>query len=126
MIGLYEAFCRHGSSNPATVHVTRTGAPIVLVLSSYEPVNWVIDAAAGARVERVILNGFNHHTVTGVTAPVDDYSGVGRYLVACAYRWPSDTGGCDTPGLVSRLAMMGHTVTHFHACYTGNDFTIAP
>lgn len=46
------------------VNVVGTGRPVVLVLSSYEPVNWRI-VGQGARVAAVLLSGYYQSTVSG-------------------------------------------------------------
>ncbi len=124
ILGVYEPMPRGATIN---VTVSRTRRPIALVLSSYEPATWNLMLAAGVTLNRVILNGYNTHTVLGAPAgvPVDNRSGVGRYLTACAFQWPSDTGGCDTPGLVSMSStMVGVPVTSFTGCYASSSFTL--
>jgi hypothetical protein len=130
VFGIYESRSDHGSgyhpTGEATVHVRRT-VPHVLVLSSYEPTKWTIDAAPGARLERIILNGYHPQTVDGVPAgvPVVNRSGQG-YLSACAYKWPGDDQGCDTARLVSGVeSLTSRKLTAFAGCYRGTEFTLA-
>lgn len=52
------------------VRVTRTKAPITLVLCSYESVRWVIQADKGARIEKVIVGGYHLQAVSGTDAPI--------------------------------------------------------
>lgn len=46
-----------------TVNVTRTGAPITLVLSAYEHTVWTVRPAAGVTIERVIMSGYHKQKV---------------------------------------------------------------
>jgi hypothetical protein len=107
------------------VHVRRT-TPHVLVLSSYEPTIWTIDASSGARIESIILNGYHPQRVAGVPpgVPVINRSGSG-YLSACAVVWPGDSGGCDTPALITGLRQLtSREVTAFAGCYRATEFTL--
>jgi hypothetical protein len=130
VFGIYESRSDHSYGNhptgTATVHVRRT-VPHVLVLSSYEPTQWTLDVAPGARIERIILNGYHAQTLSGVPAgvPVVDRSGPG-YLSACAYKWPGDDQGCNTQGLVSGVeGLTSRELTAFAGCYRGTEFTLA-
>jgi len=119
ILGVYQS-----AGGEIAVELDRRG-PAVLVLSSYEPVNWVVTTSADACLERVILNGYNDQTVEvpdGVE--VDEFTGYG-YLSACAYAWPNDDGGCDTPGLVDGAeAETDLVLTSFGACYESSGFTL--
>lgn len=126
VVGVYEARSPHDRSRsfPATVHVARVGVPIVLVLSSYEAVEWRVSIDPGVIIERVILNGFYSSSVAGISVPVDDRSGRGRFLSACAFRWPDGTGGCSTADLISGLMGLGLDVSSFRGCYRGTSFRV--
>jgi hypothetical protein len=45
------------------VFISKNANPIVLVLSSYEKNNWLINLQAGAKLERVIVNGYENQLV---------------------------------------------------------------
>ncbi|MCY0994549.1 hypothetical protein OV203_45920 [Nannocystis sp. ILAH1] len=121
IIGVYQA-----SGNALTVEVTRVDVPLTLVLSSYEPVAFTLNLAPGVLLEHVILNGYNAHTVQGQgAATVTDVSGQFNFYAACAYEWPEDDGGCNTPGLVAGAeAATGLSLTTFAACYEGSSFSL--
>ena len=103
LLGVYEARSDHRSEGAVSVNVTRK-APLILALSSYEPIHWTVDAASGSRIQRIILNGYYPQRVTAPAGiPVENHSGSGQWLGAYAYAWPSSSGGSDTPGLVSAL-----------------------
>ena len=108
-----------------TVTVGHLGAPVVLSHSSYEPTTWNVVIEPGAVVERILIDGYNTQTVVApATVPVDNRS-AGPGPIACAHRWPSDTGGCDTVGLVASLfTATGLRPTSFIGCYEGSSYRI--
>ncbi|HJL20092.1 MAG TPA: hypothetical protein RMH99_30785 [Sandaracinaceae bacterium LLY-WYZ-13_1] len=122
IFGVYEPLDRGPS---IAVDVQRSGR-VILVLSSYEPTRWDLTLGPSTTLERVVLNGCHDHDVTGAGgAPVEDLSGAGSYLEACAYRWPSSAGGCVARGLVSQAeASTGVALTGFVGCYGGSDLRI--
>jgi hypothetical protein len=122
IVGVYEPNPR-GTS--ITVNVDRA-APVKLVLSSYEPTTWIVNPAAGTTITDIVVNGYNASSVTGAGgATVTNRTTPGSYWSACAYGWPSTTGGCDTPGLVSAAeAWAGVATKGFVGCYAGSTFDI--
>jgi hypothetical protein len=77
-VGVYEGTLPGGAqrgfrmhpTGAVTVKVNRpTTRPVVLVLTSYEPVEWKIDAPKGA-VARVITSGYYKQQVTGLDKDV--------------------------------------------------------
>jgi hypothetical protein len=126
IFGVYESSSTHSSPGQAHVTVSRT-SPHILVLSSYVQIHWTVSVAGGAGLERVILNGYEEQTVAGVPQgiPVENRSGAG-YVAACAYVWPADDQGCNTPGLVSGLrTLTSREVTGFAGCYRATEFTLS-
>ncbi len=74
MVGVYEG---KGPSRPGMgrqeprnvrVVVRPSARPVVLVLSSYEPVNWIV-VNAGAQISAVLLSGYHPSAVTGIGTP---------------------------------------------------------
>lgn len=70
MVGVYEGRAAPGAPRtrePRAVRVTvqPSARPIVLVLASYEPVNWLVQGQGG-RVAAVLLSGHHPSNVTGV------------------------------------------------------------
>lgn len=131
IIGVYETRSDHsGGYHPqgtATVHVVNQGAtPLTLVLSSYEPTLWNLNVDAGVNISQIILNGYHTQNISGASGTtVVNKSGLGNYFAACAFQWPSDTGGCNTPGLVaSAQNLTGLTLTSFTGAYRATDFTV--
>jgi len=68
MVGLYEP--RRDDEQAVDVHVTFTGAPIVLIVSAYEQVFWRVKIDKGAQVVKVIVGGYHHQSVEGVPKDV--------------------------------------------------------
>jgi hypothetical protein len=122
IVGVYEPNPR---GTPITVDIDRA-ADVKLVLSSYEPVTWNLVVSSSTNLTDVVLNGYNTHSVTGAgSATILDRTGGGTYWSACAYGWPSTTGGCDTPSLVSAAESWAGVVTRsFTGCYNASDFAI--
>jgi hypothetical protein len=119
IVGVYEPT---PIDSPILVQVNRPGDN-KLVLNSYEPVHWIVETSAGAEVSEIVLTGYNDHMVSGSGASSATVSEA--YWAACAYEWPSDTGGCDTPGLVAAAEeYFDLTMQSFRACYHRNMFVI--
>lgn len=67
MVGVYESGRRAGSAKagPVTIDVQPGNTPLVLVLSSYEPVQWMV-RSNGRRIEAVLLSGYNDSNAYGI------------------------------------------------------------
>lgn len=131
LIGVYETRSDHSFNyhpqGTATVNVVNQGAgPLTLVLSSYEPTLWNLNIGTGANVSEIILNGYHNQQISGASGiTVTNKSGLGNYFSACSYAWPSSTGGCDTPGLISGVeAYTGLSLTSFAGVYRATNFTV--
>jgi len=57
-------------SRPVTVTVSRTNAPIVLVLMAYAPVDWKLVPMSGVKLAKVIVAGYSGQDIAGVPAGV--------------------------------------------------------
>lgn len=70
-VGVYEGEgAVHGAGStartPGTVQVmVRRGNPVILVLTSYEPVNWIVKPEPGAKVLAVLHGGYHPSQVNG-------------------------------------------------------------
>src|SRR6218665_2151976 len=58
---------RHGDIQVA---IHRKGVPIILVLTSYEPVRWVLMPEEGVNIAGIILSGYYRQTVTGAASTI--------------------------------------------------------
>ena len=122
-IGVYEDKGRSGPSadgrNKRDVRVVTRGSgrPIVLVLASYEPVNWIL-TNGGANVSAVRLSGYHPSIVAGAgTAPV--------LRIGSAYAYSA--GGADYQNLRQAVARYtGSPEIHsFQGSYAGSEFQVS-
>lgn len=130
VIGVYETRSDHsfGYHPEGTAFVSVTGSasqPVNLVLSSYEPTNWVMEGDGLGFVGSVLINGYSLSRVTGFDlASVVNRSGVGNYFSACGYG--NDSGGCNTPALINGVEQFyGEQITTFSGTYRATSFSIA-
>lgn len=132
VIGVYET----DSSHSGGYHPTGLGRieikggltqPINLVLSAYEPTNWVLYGEGVGSIASVLINGYHDSFVTGIDASkVIDRTGPGQYITACAYAWPDNSGGCNTAGLLNGVSTFyGSPVTSFTGIYHGKGFVVS-
>lgn len=132
VIGVYETRSDHsfGYHPEGIAYVTVTGStslPVNLVLSSYEPTNWVLAGDGLSFVDSILVNGYYLSRVTDFDGlSVLNRSGQGNYISACGYWWPSSSGGCDTPSLVNGVELnYGEQITTFSGAYRATSFSVA-
>ncbi|RVT51544.1 hypothetical protein [Rubrivivax albus] len=121
-VGVYEGQgAKHGYDKPRTagaveVRVRRSSKPIALVLSSYEPVQWVVVLEPGARLAAVLLSGYHESTVKGAsTAPV--------YQIGRTYAY--SMGGGGYAALQHEVVRWtGKPISAFQGRYDGSRFTV--
>jgi hypothetical protein len=98
-----------------TVTVAAASNPVILVLSSYQPVRWVIQAEPGADVAAVLVGGYYPQQVTGVSEwHVHD---LGRVFVD-----EGNTGALDSA--VRRWT--GKPIEQSQGSYYGDAFRVGP
>jgi hypothetical protein len=120
LVGVYEAA---PGSPDVQVEVARSG-PSVVVLSSYEAINWVVSVAPGATVERVIAYGYHASTVSapaGTPVEVHSVEPGGEHLPDETFRWPSFKTA-DQVEIAE--AATGRELSSFRGCYRGRSFRI--
>lgn len=123
VIGVYES--KSGAqgaaktrSSPGVVHVTLTPSsiPLVLVLSSYEPVRWVLDNPGRRKVSAVLLSGYHESSVFGA-----EDAQVLRIGSSHAYKVDSP----DYMTLKKNVARyVGNPVRTFQGAYSAQSFTV--
>lgn len=130
VIGVYETRSDHSAvSHPegtAYVHVSGTSvSPVILVLSSYEPTNWVLDGAGLSSVGKVLVNSYYDSRATGIdSSKVINKSGANSPLGSYAYEW-STTAGSTAQGLVQSVkSYFQAEVTSFSGVFRATDFSI--
>lgn len=114
----------------ARVRDTRA-TPHVLVLTSYEPVEWVLDLS-GAAVTRVLVSGYHASRVTGAASvPVELFSGeagddAGEYAYQTVEREEelvrADDDWLALEGFVRQR--VGAPIAHFAGCYQGSQVVV--
>ena len=121
-VGVYESTGgSHGpgkphSPGPVAVRVRRSGQPIVLVLTSYEPVYWEIDAEAGARIAAILVGGYHQSEVRSARGARE--IDIGRVY---AYEQGSGEYGL-LQAVVARRT--GKPIDQFQGRYSGQRFTV--
>jgi len=123
IVGIYQG---EGGAAPAgsTAHPVRnvrvrtraSSRPIVLVLTSYEPVNWVV-TDSGARIAAVLLGGYHPSDVTGV-------GNANVLRIGRTYAYEANTD--QYARLRTTVAQYAgeREVRSFQGAYTGTDFTV--
>jgi hypothetical protein len=124
-IGVYEG-PRPAGAEPGprafrtreTVYVTvgATDRPLVLVLSSNEPVSWSISSGAKARIQHILLSGARESTVVGIR-------GVEVTRMGRAYAYQLGSSGYAQLDRDVRL-YTGRSIERFQGAYTGERFSI--
>ncbi|HET7525735.1 MAG TPA: hypothetical protein VFK10_07315 [Burkholderiaceae bacterium] len=109
-----------GQARPAgvvEVRVRRSPRPIALVLSSYEPVRWVIVTESGARLAAVLVTGYHSSNVVGAGSARVDQSGRSCY----AYE-KNSRGYNELQQTV--LSWAGKPMGYFQGRYEGSSFAV--
>ena len=127
LIGVYEADPNHSGNqrSPGTisVNINRQNQPIILALSSYEPVTWKLNIQPGVIIEKIILNGYYDQNIMGVSGiPIEEYSQEGTHqnLGNFPYQWNKVSST-----LINQLQQKtGLEITSFQGCYRGTEFKI--
>ena len=131
-IGVYEGVLPGGRqrafqekvSGTVTVTVGSQQAPLALVLSSYEPVNWVVQSG-GARITHILISGSAESKVNGVTGA--DVMRIGSaYAYAegdAAGRSGRNHGGTGALN-ASVMRYLGRGIDRFQGAYKGSSFSV--
>jgi len=112
----------------AMVEVGATDRPVVLVLCAHDRVRWEVSAAPGAKLEKIVIGGYNEQRLekapAGVVTAQHTYEG-GSRTYFYAYRRDSR----EYPGLVRTLkGLTGLDVATFQGEYqfAGKAFVVGP
>ncbi len=115
-IGVYEGmlpgnaqrgFQQHPEGTVEVV-VNRTPRPVVLFLSSYESVNWVIRTPSGTRIAQIVLSGYHPQRVSPPNLP-------GAQVIRIPY-----AGGQASPATLARAAQAQLGIPPLSAQYNYN------
>jgi len=124
MIGIYES-----SPGLVEIHLERTAAPLILILSAHKSTTWNLHLAKGVSLQKIILNGANPQTVVGADGvSVIDRSGPGNNIVGGVYVWrASDLGyqnGVAPAWIYQMESVAGTPLNTFTGCYKASKFII--
>ena len=102
---------------------------MTLVLSSYEPVHWIVNQVPNAQIDKILLNGYHTQTITAdpsIPVEVRSYDQtISNFGNWCGYSLPYNNGGCDTNLLLQGVtAYTGLGWTSFNGCYTVEEFLL--
>lgn len=131
VIGVYEAAgnggLRESSQGVIDVIVHERPKPIVLALSSYEGMLWRLSVDPGAKLSRVILQGYGPQEVEGLPEGVAIEYRAENEACGYAYGWETwnNSGGGGYESMIKSLRRStGLVETSFQGCYTGDAFQI--
>jgi hypothetical protein len=123
VVGHYEGRSFGRLHREAHVRITHCSAPIILCLTSYEPIQWHVEVAPDAELRQVILGG-REQLVSGLSddVPVADYSRprVTRKGITHAYRRkPSSGSSTNSVGVLSKQLkeLTGLPISTFQGAY---------
>lgn len=120
-VGVYQGkSANHSFANHpmgyVEVRIRSSAKPIVLVLSSYEPVNWRLVSEPGAKLATVLISGYHSSNVVG--------AGTARVIVAgsaSAYKL-GDSGYNSLNNEVVKY--IGKGIDIFQGKYEGDSFSV--
>jgi hypothetical protein len=125
-VGVYQAVVPGGRqaggfgaqrlARPVNVRVRATEEPLILVLSSYEPVHWMLQLEAGAKLSAVVVSGYYGSEVFG--------AGKARtFQIGRAYAYSSSSP--EYQRLNDELQrQMGRRIQAFQGRYEGSLFSV--
>ncbi|XP_078588481.1 uncharacterized protein LOC144869249 [Branchiostoma floridae x Branchiostoma japonicum] len=136
VLGVYEGVGRRSDVRQSNigaaeinVHVTagQVSKPLVLVLSSYEAVNWVLHLPEDVEVHKVLLiaNDIDQSSVTVRSGSVNNVQRLSARtggVPACAYG--KDDDGCNTVDLLKYIGKEFGPVSSFTGAYRAGGWTL--
>jgi hypothetical protein len=118
IFGVYEA----GAAKHEVAVTHDVPEAVILVLASYDPVNWIVTETYPGTIQRIIMSGPGAGSVSGPKdVPVDTYVGG----MAWGYAYDFDDAGART--IIEKAEdLTGVPMTSFHGNYNPRSFTISP
>ncbi len=135
IIGVYEAVLPDGAPRGSDDHpqgtirvaIHPTAKPVALVLAAYEPIRWQLALDDGARLSRVLTQGYCAQDVVGVPVGVN-VTHIGRDEVCDhAYGWEPrhHTSAANIVAMLDSLrARTGLIERSFQGCYAGTALDV--
>jgi hypothetical protein len=115
-----------------TVNISKTSAPIVLALMSYEPEKWKIIAEKGVNIQKVILSGYHGQDIEGIpnNIPVDLYAYDSSNCKLCTrqsgFFYTYEKNSAEYNKVVNKLySLTGLTPSTFQGAYRSGQFYIS-
>ena len=107
----------------------RTPAPIILVLTSYEPVKWVLSPAYGVNISGIIVSGYHKQSVEGAppNVPILNTSYEQSETPNVEYLFGYDSSSPEFPMLMKRIEDLTGVPQHnifFTGVYKESGFEI--
>lgn len=109
------------------VVVHPTTKPVVLALSSYDPVRWELSLEPGARVAHVLTQGYYDQEVIGLPSGVSLTQIDRDEVCSYAYGWETrhNRGGSSySTAIASIRERTGLVERSFQGCYQGSGFVV--
>ncbi|CAH3130343.1 unnamed protein product [Porites lobata] len=130
VLAVYEVINRRpptaGNANVNIASRGQSNRPIVLVLGSYEPVNWILNLPAGISISKVILVSYSLDK-SSVSGDVNQVQAIERKSTLYS-DWDSghgsDSGGGNTVGLLKNVYNRFGVVTSFTGTYIANQWSL--
>lgn len=122
VIGVYESkYGVHGvgvkrTTGPIRVHVRPSSTPLVLVVSSYEPVRWFVDNPGQRKISAVLVSGVHESEVLGV-------GGAQILKIGSTHAFKVDSPGYqELKASIARY--LPNPIRSFQGTYTGESFFV--
>ncbi|XP_077996953.1 uncharacterized protein LOC144450235 [Glandiceps talaboti] len=121
----HTGFQIHNTGNTTVnIHGSSSDTPIILVLASYEPVNWILNFDdSTVMVTQAILISY-YVDESDVTDHGGQVAGVTRGVTGLYCGYGSDLGGCDTVDILKYLQTEYGTVTSFTGTYRADKWEL--
>ncbi|XP_070550008.1 uncharacterized protein [Ptychodera flava] len=128
VIGVYEGR-EYRTPRNSTVYIQTIGQttkPIVLVLGTYNPINWVIQVPTDITIDRVISIAYfdDETTVVAREGAVNTIESL-KYTNAIPSGYGDDSGGGDTVGLLMYINGRFGPVTSFSGTYKADEWHLS-
>lgn len=125
VLGVNEVINRRPpSAGDATVNIVSRGRshkPVILVLGSYEPVNWIVKVPVEITISKVILVAY-YVDKSSVSGDLERVNTIERHTWGTGYG--SDAGGGDTVALLRQVHNRFGVVTSFTGTYRADEWSL--
>lgn len=132
MVECHRKYAGQRSAKNIAVSVTRSHAPIALVLMSYEPVIWQLSVASNSRIVKIILAGYYGQDIQGAPAgvPIEARTYEASLCKSCSrqgdyfYAYKQDSSEFENASR-KLLSITGLAPTSFQGTYKADRFSIS-